>query len=132
VSRYQVINPETLGAPRGFNHGLLAAAGGRLLFVAGQIGRDPAGRMSSDFVEQFDRALDNALAVVRKAGGVAGDLGRLTIYVTDIAQYRASLKQLGEVYRRHMGNHYPAMALVQVESLVDPEALIEIEATGVL
>lgn len=132
MSRYQIINPETLGAPRGFNHGLLAAAGGRVLFVAGQIGRDGTGRMPDEFVGQFDRALGNTIEVVSKAGGTANDLGRLTIYVTDIGQYRASLKQLGEVYRRHMGNHYPAMALVQVAALVDPEALIEIEATGVL
>jgi enamine deaminase RidA (YjgF/YER057c/UK114 family) len=132
VSRYQIINPETLGAPRGFSHGLLAAAGGRILFVAGQIGRDGNGQMPGDFVGQFDRALGNTLEVVGKAGGAAGDLGRLTIYVTDIGQYRTSLKQLGEVYRRHMGTHYPAMALVEVAALVDPAALIEIEATGVL
>ncbi len=103
-----------------------------MLFVAGQIGRNQAGQIPADFVGQFDRALGHTLEVIRKAGGAAGDLGRLTIYVTDITQYRASLKQLGEVYRRHMGNHYPAMALVQVGALVDPEALIEIEATGVL
>ena len=77
MSRYQVINPETLGAPRGFNHGLLAAAGGRLLFVAGQIGRDPAGRMSSDFVEQFDRALDNALAEGLKGSRYVAEIGRI-------------------------------------------------------
>lgn len=132
MSRYEIINPEALGAPRGFNHGLLAAAGGRVLFVAGQIARDQAGRMASDFVGQFGRALGNVLTVVHKAGGTAADLGRLTIYVTDIGQYRSNLKALGEVYRRHMGNHYPAMALVEVSALVDPEALVEIEATGVV
>lgn len=103
-----------------------------MLFVAGQIGRDLAGQMPADFVGQFDRALGNTLEVLKQAGGTADDLGRLTIYVTDIGQYRTSLKQLGGVYRRHMGSHYPAMTLVEVSALVDPEALIEIEATGVL
>lgn len=130
--RHQIINPETLGAPRGFSHGLLARAGGRVLFVAGQIARDRAGRIPGEFVAQFDRALGHVLEVVQQAGGTANDLGRLTFYVTDIGEYRASLKQLGEVYRRHMGTHYPAMALVEVSALVDPEAMIEIEATGVV
>jgi enamine deaminase RidA (YjgF/YER057c/UK114 family) len=87
---------------------------------------------AADFVSQFDRALGNVLAVVRQAGGEPEDIGRLTIYVTDIAQYRAGLKPLGDVYRRRMGTHYPAMALVEVKSLVDQAAVVEIEATAVL
>ena len=87
---------------------------------------------AADFVSQFDRALGNVLAVVRAAGGEPEDIGRLTIYVTDMAQYRGSLKPLGEVYRQRMGRHYPAMALVEVRSLVDPKAVVEIEATAVL
>ena len=86
----------------------------------------------SDFVAQFDQALGNVLAVLHAAGGVPSDLGRFTIYVTDMAQYRSSLKALGESYRRRMGSHYPAMALVEVKSLVDPHAVVEIEATAVL
>ncbi len=132
-SRLAIINPEELGAPRGWNNGMLAPTGGRTLFIAGQTARDGSGRMAAgDFVSQFDRALGNVLAVVRQAGGVPGDIGRFTIYVTDVAQYRASLKPLGEAYRRRMGTHYPAMALVEVTSLVDPEAVVEIEATAVL
>ena len=72
------------------------------------------------------------LAVLGAAGGEPQDIGRFTIYVTDVAQYRDSLKPLGEVYRKRMGRHYPAMALVEVRSLVDPNALVEIEATAVL
>ncbi|HEU4523637.1 MAG TPA: RidA family protein, partial [Gemmatimonadales bacterium] len=86
----------------------------------------------ADFVAQFDRALGNVLVVLEAAGGLPGDIGRFTLYVTDMAQYRASLKPLGEVYRRRMGTHYPAMALVEVKSLVDANALVEIEATAVL
>jgi NAD(P)-dependent dehydrogenase (short-subunit alcohol dehydrogenase family)/enamine deaminase RidA (YjgF/YER057c/UK114 family) len=131
--RLQIINPEELGAPRGWNNGMLGQAGGRTLFIAGQTARDVSGQVAgADFVSQFDRALGNVLAVLRQAGGEPGDIGRFTIYVTDMAQYRASLKPLGEVYRRRMGTHYPAMALVEVTSLVDPQAVVEIEATAVL
>ncbi|HET9725353.1 MAG TPA: SDR family NAD(P)-dependent oxidoreductase [Gemmatimonadales bacterium] len=131
--RFAVINPEELGAPRGWNNGMLAPAGGRTLFIAGQTARDASGRVTApDFVPQFDQALGNVLAVLRAAGGEPGHIGRLTIYVTDIARYRASLKPLGEAYRRRMGTHYPAMALVEVTSLVDEQALLEIEATAVL
>jgi NAD(P)-dependent dehydrogenase (short-subunit alcohol dehydrogenase family) len=131
--RFAIINPEQLGAPRGWNNGMLAKAGGRLLFIAGQTARDGSGRVpAADFVSQFDRALINVLAVLRQAGGDPADIGRFTIYVTDMAQYRANLKPLGEAYRQRMGNHYPAMALLEVTSLVDSAAVVEIEATAVL
>jgi NAD(P)-dependent dehydrogenase (short-subunit alcohol dehydrogenase family)/enamine deaminase RidA (YjgF/YER057c/UK114 family) len=132
-SRLAIINPEELGAPRGWNNGMLAQAGGRTLFIAGQTARDGSGQVpAADFVSQFDRALANVLAVLRQAGGEPGDIGRFTIYVTDMAQYRASLKPVGEVYRRRMGTHFPAMALVEVTSLVDERAVVEIEATAVV
>ena len=131
--RFAIVNPEDLGAPRGFNNGMLAQASGRTLFIAGQTARDGSGQVSAgDFVSQFDRALGNVLAVLRQAGGESEDIGRFTIYITDMAQYRASLEPLGEVYRRRMGRHFPAMALVEVTSLVDLQAVVEIEATAVL
>jgi len=139
--RFEIINPEALGAPRGWNNGLLARAGGRVLFVAGQTSPAAIGRLgdsaigaaaAGEFVRQFEGALDRVLAVVREAGGEASDIGRFTIYVTDVSLYRASLKPLGVVYRRLMGGHYPAMALVEVTSLVDERALVEIEATAVV
>jgi NAD(P)-dependent dehydrogenase (short-subunit alcohol dehydrogenase family) len=133
AGRFAIVNPEELGAPRGWNNGMLAPAGGRVLFIAGQTARDRSGEVAAaDFVTQFDRALGNVLAVLREAGGRVEDLGRLTIYVTDVVQYRASLKPLGAAYRRLMGTHYPAMALVEVAGLVDPRALVEIEATAVV
>jgi NAD(P)-dependent dehydrogenase (short-subunit alcohol dehydrogenase family)/enamine deaminase RidA (YjgF/YER057c/UK114 family) len=132
-SRFTVINPEELGAPRGWNNGMLAQAGGRVFFIAGQTARDSSGRVpASDFVSQFDQALGRVLAVLRQAGGVPEDIGRLTIYVTDVSRYRAALEPLGAAYRRLMGTHYPAMALVEVKGLVDERALVEIEATAVL
>lgn len=133
TGRFTIVNPDELGAPRGWNNGMLSRAGGRTLFIAGQTARDGSGGVpAADFVSQFDRALGNVLAVLGQAGGEPGDIGRFTIYVTEMTRYRESLKLLGEVYRRRMGTHYPAMALVEVKSLVDPEAVVEIEATAVL
>jgi enamine deaminase RidA (YjgF/YER057c/UK114 family) len=131
--RFTVVNPEELGAPRGWNNGMLAHAGGRVLFIAGQTARDGSGKVPpADFTSQFDTALGNVLTVVHQAGGDPAAIGRFTVFVTDMTQYRGNLKALGEVYRRRMGKHYPAMALVEVKSLVDPAALVEIEATAVL
>ena len=130
---YEIINPEALGQPRGWNNGMLAPAGGRVLFIAGQAATDANGQIvETGFVEQWDRALERVVAVVRAAGGEPEHIGRMIVYVTDRQTYLNSLKQLGEVHRKHMGRHYPAMALVEVTAVVDARALLEIEATAVL
>jgi enamine deaminase RidA (YjgF/YER057c/UK114 family) len=129
---FEIINPDALGRPSGWNHGLLAPAGGRVLFVAGQTAAAGGRVARADFVVQFRTALERVLAVLRQAGGDAEHIGRFTIYVTDLDAYRATRKQLGEAYRDLMGRHYPAMALVEVKRLLDPGALVEIEATAVL
>jgi enamine deaminase RidA (YjgF/YER057c/UK114 family) len=130
---FQIINPPELGEPKGWNNGLLAPAGGRILFVAGQTARDGEGRIvGGGFVAQWERTLENVLAVVRAAGGGPENLGRLTIYITDRNEYLSNLKPMGEAYRRLMGRHYPAIALVVVKELVDEGAVIEIEATAVV
>jgi enamine deaminase RidA (YjgF/YER057c/UK114 family) len=123
---FELINPEELGQPRGWTNGILAPSGARVLFVAGQTGS------GKNLVEQWESALSKVIAVVRAAGGKAEQIGRMTIYVTDRAAYQANLTALGEVHRRFMGRYYPAMALVEVRGLVDPQALVEIEATAVL
>jgi enamine deaminase RidA (YjgF/YER057c/UK114 family) len=129
----KIVNPESLGEPRGWSHGMLAPAGGRVLFVAGQTARGPdGGIVPGGFVAQFELALERVLRVVREAGGEPRDVGRMMVYVTDLAAYRGSTGSLGEAWRRHMGRHYPAMALVEVQGLVDEGALVEIEATAVL
>ena len=124
---FEIINPATFGArPSGWNHGMLAEKGGRILFVAGQI--MPVG----DFVSQWDGALGRVLEVVRAAGGSAENIGRMVVYTTDRVSYLANLTPLGEVHRKHMGRHYCAMAVVEVKSLMDSKALVEIEAIAVL
>lgn len=128
-----IINPGALGQPRGFSNGILAPARGRVLFVAGQTATDAAGRVvARGFVAQFDAALSRALTVLKAAGGRPEHVGRMTIYVTDMEAYRASRHALGEVWTRHMGGWYPAMALVAVSALVDQAAAVEIEMTAVV
>ncbi len=128
----QPINPDTLAAPRGYSNGMIFPAGGRLLFVAGQIGWDREMRVAEGLTAQFDLALRNVLDVVRAAGGGPESIGRLTLYVLDKHDYTAKVKEIGRAYREHMGKHYPAMALVQVAALLEPGALVEIEATAVV
>ena len=131
--KFEIVNPAALGAPKGWNNGLLAPAGGRILFVAGQAGWETgAPGRPPGFVEQFARALDKILAVVREAGGGPEDVARVTIYTTDLAAYRASLKPLGEAWRARLGKHYPAVAMLEVKGLVDEGAIVEIEATAVI
>ncbi|HVF56418.1 MAG TPA: RidA family protein [Pyrinomonadaceae bacterium] len=127
------INPESLGAPRGYSNGVLASPGGRLLFVAGQIAWDAQQKIvGDDFVEQFDCALANVIAVVEAAGGRAEHLARLVVYVTDKEEYRGRTREIGERWRARMGRHFPAMALVEVKSLLEDAAKVEIEAMAVL
>ena len=126
-----IINPPSLISPRGYSHGVLAQ--GRTLFVAGQIGWNANGEIVSDHCgDQFDQALANVLAVVREAGGAPESLARLTIYVVDKREYIEEQREIGEKYRARMGRHYPAMTLVEVTSLLEPQARVEIEATAVI
>ena len=128
---FDEINPPVLGAPRGFNHGLVVQPGWSLLFVAGQTAATRDGEVRDiGFISQFTEALDKTLAVVRAAGGAPEHIVRMTVYVTDMAAYRASRPCLTSIWRERMGRHYPAMALVAVTELVDRDASVEIEATA--
>ena len=130
---FRSINPQSLGAPSGYSNGLLTEPGGRLLFIAGQIAwNDKHEIVSNDFVEQFDKALENVIAVVREAGGEPSNVARLIIYVTDKHEYRERTREVGERYRKHMEKHFPAMVLVQVGDLLDDAAKVEIEGVAVL
>lgn len=128
-----LVNPQELGAPRGYSHGTLMPRGSRLLCIAGQVGWDRHQRLvGEDFSAQFERALANVALVVEAAGGRREDIARLTIYVTDKQDYLSDLKAVGEAYRRVMGKHFPAMALVEVAALVEPGAKVEIEGMAAL
>lgn len=129
---HKTINPTSLGAPRGYSNGVITQ-GGRLLFVAGQIGwNDRQQLVAEDLAAQFDQALANVLTVVTEAGGEPQHIARLVIYVTDRDEYVSNTSAIGERYRNRMGNHYPAMALLVVNGLLEPRAKVEIEATAVL
>ena len=116
-------------APKGYANGRTGQ--GRTLHVGGQIGWDEHGAFATpELVPQFARALDNVIAVVRAAGGAPEDIATMTVYVTDIAAYRAAQKELGAAWRARLGKHFPAMALVAVTHLVEPQAVVEIQATA--
>lgn len=133
IRDFTTINPPALGAARGFSHGVLAAEGARLLFVAGQTAADANGRVvDRAFVAQFAASLDKVVTVVRAAGGGPEHVARMTVYVTDMDAYLESRKDLRNVWQQRMGSHYPAMALVAVTRLVDADATVEIEAIAAL
>jgi enamine deaminase RidA (YjgF/YER057c/UK114 family) len=130
---FKTINPESLGRPRGYSNGLLTMPGARMLFIAGQIGWDENQRLvGEDFVEQFDRALQNVLAVVNEAGGSPDGVARLVVYVTDKCEYAARTSEIGKRWRALMGRHFPAMTLVEVSALLEDGAKVEIEGIAVL
>lgn len=118
-------------APKGYSNGRVGR--GAVLHVAGQIGWEPDGTfVAKDLVSQFAKALANVVAVVHAAHGKVSDIAEMTVYVTDIAAYRAARKELGPIWKQHMLSHFPAMALVGVSALVEREALVEIQAVAYL
>lgn len=129
----EIINPSSLPAPRGFNHGLLTT-GGRLLFLAGQDASDGDGKIVApdDILAQCQQVLHNLHAVVHEAGGQMADIVKLNVFVTSRDTYVAQLKSLGRLFREYFGDYYPAMALFEVKGLFQPEALIEMEGFAVL
>ena len=130
--KIDIVNPESLGAPKGYSNGILCE-GAKLLFVAGQIGWDGEYRIvSDDFADQFSQALSNVVTVVRSAGGGPENIVRLLIFVVDKAEYVSRLKDVGTAYRQIMGKHFPAMSLVEVNGLLEDLAKVEIEATAAI
>ena len=103
------------------------------MWLGGQIGADSTGRIvePGDVVAQFGRAIRNVAVALDAAGCAPEDTVKLTYYVTDIGIYKANLRAIGEAYREVFGRHYPATTLVEVRSLFDSDALVEIEAIAV-
>jgi enamine deaminase RidA (YjgF/YER057c/UK114 family) len=118
-----IVNPPELPEPSGFSH---AVVSGKTVYLGGQIGE------GSTVVEQFDGAARNILTALRAAGGEPDDLVWMVVYTTQMKEYRASTSELGEVWRRHFGRRYPAMALVGVAALFDPAAKVELMGVAVL
>jgi enamine deaminase RidA (YjgF/YER057c/UK114 family) len=125
-------NPAELSPPTGFSHAV-TATGTRIVFLAGQTALDTEGKIVGEtLAEQFETALANLLTALAAAGGAPQDLARVTVYATDVADYRAHAPELGRIWRRLAGRDYPAMAVIGVVRLWDNVALVELEGLAVL
>lgn len=126
----RILQPEGWPIPKGYANGI--AARGQVVVTGGVVGWDERGVFPAGFVPQVRQVLLNIRAILSEAGAGPEHLVRLTWYVTDIAVYRTSLRDIGAAYREVFGKNFPAMALVQVVALVEPAAMVEIEATAVI
>ncbi|MGI8666779.1 MAG: RidA family protein [Jatrophihabitans sp.] len=125
------VNPESLARPSGFSHAVLGS--GTVVFLAGQTALDGQGRLVGDgVVEQFELALSNLLEALRAAGGRPDQLASLTVYLVDLADYRAHAREIGAVWRRLVGRDYPAMAGIGISRLWDEAALVELQGYAVI
>jgi enamine deaminase RidA (YjgF/YER057c/UK114 family) len=124
-AEHRIVDVPGLPEPVGYAHAVVAAPG-RTVYLGGQVGA------GETIVEQFDAAAANLVAALRAAGGEPDDLVSLVVYATKLDEYRASLSDLGEVWRQHFGRRYPAMALIGVSALLDPLARIELMGVAVV
>src|SRR5262249_2918833 len=129
----EIITPQSLPKPRGFNHGILVT-GGKLLFLAGQDASDVSGRIVApgEVEDQLEQVLRNLEAVVTEAGGQMTDIVKLNIFVRNRDDYLAKHKSLGAVFRRFFEGYYPALALFEVTGFFQADALIELEGIAVI
>ncbi|MGY0491158.1 RidA family protein [Streptomyces sp. WG-D5] len=126
------VNPHELSPPTGFSHAVVAT-GGRLVMLAGQTSLDADGKIVGDALPgQFTRALTNLLTALRAAGGRPEHLTRVTVYATDVADYRSHARELGRIWRELAGRDYPAMAVIGVSRLWDETAMVELDGIAVL
>ncbi|MFF3613341.1 RidA family protein [Streptomyces sp. NPDC002580] len=126
------LNPPELSPPTGFSHAVVAT-GSRVVFLAGQTALDADGKVVGETLpRQFERALANLLTALRAAGGEPADLARVTVYATDVADYRRHAPELGRVWHRLAGRDYPAMAVIGAARLWDERALVELDGFAVL
>ncbi len=129
----KTINPKTLVVPTGYSHGV-ESDGTRTIYLAGQISMDRQGAVvhAGDLVKQFDLALSNLQETLRAGSAEMTDIVKLLIFVKDKRMYQLHLKEIGAVYRNYFGKYFPAMSLVEVSSLFEDDALIEIEGIAVV
>jgi len=127
----KALKPPGWPRPKGYSNGI--SASGRTIFTAGVVGWDETEKFAAtDLAGQFRQALENILAILREDQAGPEHIVRMTCFVTDIHAYRSSIKEIGAAWRELIGRHYPAMAVVEVGALVEPEARVEIEATAVV
>jgi enamine deaminase RidA (YjgF/YER057c/UK114 family) len=127
----EFLQPPGWAAPKGYSN--CVAASGRQIYLAGQIGWNESQQLvSSRFAVQVRQALQNIVTLLAQAGGRPEHLVRLTWFVTNLDEYRTEVKDIGAAYRDVVGRHYPPMSVVQVVSLVEQGAKVEIEATAVV
>jgi enamine deaminase RidA (YjgF/YER057c/UK114 family) len=131
ASPHEVRNPDTLPPAQGFSHAVIAQAG-RTVYLAGQTAQQTDGTIvSGTLAEQFDVAAGNVVKALEAAGAHPQDLVSMQIFVTDVAEYQRTSREIGEAYRRHFGRHFPAMALLEVRRLFDPAAKVELMCIAV-
>lgn len=131
-SPHQIVNPPSLSPAVGFSHAVMPA-GGRTIYLGGQTAHAADGSVQgSTLIAQFDHAAGNVVTALRAAGAEPAHVVTLHIYTTEVAAYRKALSELGTVYRRHFGRHYPATALFGVTELFDPAALVELVCVAVV
>jgi enamine deaminase RidA (YjgF/YER057c/UK114 family) len=129
---HEILNPDTLAKPAGFAHAVVAASG-RTVYLGGQTGHDADGNLvSENLVEQFSQAASNVVAALAAAGATPEHLVSLQIYVTNVAEYRSELSELGDAYQQHFGKHYPAIALFGISKLFDARAKVELVGIAVV
>lgn len=130
----QTFNPSGWKTPKGYSNAVVAPPGAKLVFLAGQVAWDANEQLvgAGDFARQFEQALSNVVVALRAAGGEPAHLTTLTIFVVDKQQYMAATKDLGAIWKRLVGRHYPAMALVQVAALLEEGALVEIQGIAAI
>jgi enamine deaminase RidA (YjgF/YER057c/UK114 family) len=128
----EVLLPQGWAPPIGYANGI-AVAPGRIVFIAGQVGWDAQQKFhSAEVAPQFEQALQNVLAVLAEAGGRPEHICRITAFCCDKPAYVAARSQLGAIWKRLMGRHYPCMSMIFVSDLVDSPGKIELEATAVV
>jgi enamine deaminase RidA (YjgF/YER057c/UK114 family) len=129
----EIVTAPELAPPVGYAHAVIGAPGGRTVYLGGQTALGPDGAIHGEtLAEQFDVAAANVVAALRAAGGAPEDLVQMLVFVTDVAEYKASLRDLGEVWKRRFGRRYPAIALLGVSALFDDAARVELVATAVI
>ena len=131
MSIKRTLQPPHWPRPKGYANGIEAE--GHFLFLAGQIGWDENGDFPhKDLPGQFDQCLKNIMEILAQAEASSEQIVRMTWFVVDMEAYRSTPRELGRIYREHMGQHFPTMSVIGVSELVEKEALIEIEVTAVL